>query len=219
MKCFIGNLEFKTKKECLNYTRNFIRNLGVCKIDKENANYSFFKYLLKNHPEYDDKKGVGIDYFYIELNKLNRNAYQTMIRRLDGTEIDFSWVYCCEFKRRKITQDLTNAMRQAISQGTIKYKISNNLICNFCKKENEDDEDYSDFHVDHIHPFSLIKDSFIKSTKLNIPDKFEDCVYSKMAIFRTEDIDFRNEWVKYHNNIAKYQILCRNCNIIKSNKI
>lgn len=219
MKCFIGNLEFKTKKECLNYTRSFIRNLGVCKIDKENANYSFFKYLLKNHPEYDDKKGVGIDYFYIELNKLNRNAYQTMIRRLDGTEIDFSWVYCCEFKRRKITQDLTNAMRQAISQETIKYKISNNLICNFCKKENEDDNNYSDFHVDHIHPFSLIKDGFIKSTKLNIPDKFEDCDYSKMAIFRTEDIDFKNEWVKYHNNIAKYQILCRNCNIIKSNKI
>ena len=50
-KYFIGELEFKTKKECENYTRNIINTLGCCQIKKENVQYEFFNNLIQNHPE------------------------------------------------------------------------------------------------------------------------------------------------------------------------
>ncbi len=81
-KYYIGDLEFKTKKECENYTRNIINDLGCCVIQKDHKHFSFFESLIQNHPEYEDKKGVGIDYFYIEPNPLIRKNYQMGIERL-----------------------------------------------------------------------------------------------------------------------------------------
>ena len=69
---------------------------------------------------------------------MKQKYYQTMIKRLDGSEIDFSWVYCCQFKERTTSYDLLRAMREAIKYHTIKYKQNQSkLICNFCKTENE----------------------------------------------------------------------------------
>ena len=67
-KYYIGELEFKTKKECENYTRNIINNLGCCIINKDHTKFSFFDNLIQNHPECDNKKGICIDYFYIQPN-------------------------------------------------------------------------------------------------------------------------------------------------------
>ena len=164
-KYYIGELEFKTKKECENYTRNIINNLGCCIINKDHTIFSFFNNLIQNHPECDDKIGVGIDYFYIQPNPLVKKYYQTMIKRLDGSEIDFSWVYCCQFKERNTSDDLLRAMREAIKYDTIKYKQKQSkLVCNFCKTENEL---YENYHVDHHNPsFQTLKDNFLKLTNL-----------------------------------------------------
>lgn len=211
-KYYIGELEFKTKKECYNYTRNIINNLGCCNINKDHIYFCFFLNLIQNHPEYDDKKGIGIDYFYIQSNLLNKKYYQTMIKRLDGSEIDFSWVYCCQFKERTMSDDLTRAMREAIKYDTIKYKKKQDkLICNFCKTENEL---YENYHVDHHNPsFQILKDNFLQLTKYQIPDSFGDCNY--LTIFLDKDEKFKNDWNDYHNKNCKFQILCRDCNLRK----
>jgi hypothetical protein len=213
-KYYIGKLEFKTKKECENYTRNVINNLGCCIINKDHPQFIFFDNLIKNHPEYDDKKGIGVDYFYIQSNPLVKKYYQTMIKRLDGSEIDFSWVYCCEFKKRTSVEDLLKSMREAIKEDTIKYKQKQNkLICNFCKRENEL---YENYHVDHHNPsFQTLKDNFLQLTKKQIPSSFGDCKIYKLTIFKDEDKDFRNDWVDYHNKNCNLQILCRDCNLRK----
>ena len=64
-----------------------------------------------------------------------------MIKRLDKSIIDFSWVYCCKFKVRRIIDDLLTAMREAIKEDTIAYKkiklnysvIYVNLTMNYIK--------------------------------------------------------------------------------------
>lgn len=215
-KYYIGELEFKTKKECENYTRNIINNLGCCIINKDHTHFSFFDNLIQNHPECDDKKGIGIDYFYIQPNPLVRKYYQTMIKRLDGSEIDFSWVYCCQFKERTTSNDLLRAMREAIKYDTIKYKQKQSkLICNFCKTENEL---YENYHVDHHNPsFQTLKDNFLQLTKKQIPLSFGDCKIYKFTIFKDkdEDEDFKNDWFDYHNKNCNFQILCRDCNLRK----
>jgi len=86
----IGNI---VNKACEEYTRAKIKFLGWCIIDKNHIDYTFFENLLKNHNEWVEKVGVGIDYFYIIPNPIIDKYYQTMINRLDKSIIDFSWVY------------------------------------------------------------------------------------------------------------------------------
>jgi len=214
-KYFIGELEFKTKKESENYTRDIINNLGCCIISKDHIYFSFFDNLILNHPECNDKKGIGIDYFYIELNPINKRYYQTMIKRLDGSKIDFSWVYCCQFKIRTTSDDLLRAMREAIHYYTNEYKQKQGkLICNFCKTENEPNENY---HVDHDNPsFKILKDNFLQLTEKQIPVSFGDCKNYYLTIFKDEDKDFKNDWIEYHNKNCNFQILCKSCNLRKN---
>jgi len=213
-KYYIGELEFKTKKECENYTRNIINTLGCCIINKDHEQFNFFYDLIKNHPNCDDKKGNGIDYFYIEPNPMAKKYYQTIIKRLDGSETDFSWVLCCQFKERTASDDLLRSMRTAIKDDIIKYKQNQfQLICSFCKNENEL---YENYHVDHDNPsFKTLKDQFLHLTKKQIPSSFGSCEIFNLTIFKDEDVDFKNDWVDYHNNNCNFQILCEKCNLTK----
>jgi hypothetical protein len=213
-KYYIGKMGFKTKKECENYTRNIINDLGCCIINKTDMYYTFFENLLKNHPEHDMKKGVGIKYFFIIPNRMDNKYYQTMIKRLDDSEIDFSWVYCCKFKERTENEDLIRSMRTAIKDDVIKYKQQQQLICNLCKITNES---YENYHVDHNNPsFQILKDKFLQQTIKPIPTLFGDCKKYKLTIFKKDDNDFKNDWVDYHNKNCNLQILCRNCNLRKN---
>jgi hypothetical protein len=214
-KYYIGKLEFKTKKECENYTRNIIYNLGCCIINKDHPQFNFFDNLIKNHPNYEDKKGIGINYFYIQPNPFIKKYYQTMIKRLDDSDTDFSWIYCCQFKERTAYNELIRAMRIAIKDDIINYKQKQSkLICNFCKNENEL---YENYHVDHNNPsFQTLKDNFLQSIKNTIPSLFDDCKIYNTPIFKDKDKDFKNEWIEYHNKNCNLQILCRDCNLKKS---
>ena len=70
--------------------------------------------------------------------------------------------------------------------------------------------------MDHSSPsFKTIKDNFLKDCKENIPIVFEKCPKYKLTIFRDEDVEFKNKWRLYHNDISKFQILCRKCNLLK----
>ena len=210
----IGNILFKTKKSCYIYAKNIIDNIGVSIINKEHAQYSFFINLLNNHPECNTKIGVGINYFYIVRDTYNKKAYKTMIKRTDNTEIDFSWKYCCEFKKRSILYDLNNAMRSAVRDYTFKYKCNNKLICKYCNIKNA-----NSYHVDHEKPsFNTLKNNFLKNTNKQIPSSFDELPKLNLTIFSANDKDFENEWVMYHNTNCNLQILCESCNLTKSKK-
>lgn len=141
-----------------------------------------------------------------------------MIRRIDGSEIDFSWVKCSKSDitstKQDLVSDLISSMRYAIKDDMIKFKKSHKkLRCKFCKNENES---YENYHVDHDNPsFKTIKDNFLKITKLHKPTSFDDCNLSHIKIFKKQDKCFENEWVSYHNKHCNMQILCRDCNLRK----
>jgi hypothetical protein len=102
MKYTIGSLSFKTKKDCHNYAKNIITGIGCKKVCKDDEHYTFLLSLLYNHDEYVEKIGAGIDYFFIVPNAINKTALQVMIKRIDNTEIDFSWVYLGLFILKQI---------------------------------------------------------------------------------------------------------------------
>ena len=213
-KYSIGSISFKTKKACENYTRTKINELGISTINEQHHDYNFFVDLINNHVESDIKIGVGIKQFNIGINPLNKKAYHISITRIDNSEIDFSWIYCCQFKVRTQKEYLIKAMRESISPFTIKFKKQQkSLVCNFC---NSKDEEYSDYHVDHDSPsFKELSMHFLNQVKLKQPESFGDCPKTHLTIFHEDDDEFKNEWINYHNSNCRFQILCQKCNLKK----
>ena len=212
-KYFIGDLEFSSKKKCEDFTRSKINSLGCCRIGKDDQDFIFFYNLLKNHPNFNDKQGSGIDYFYIIQNQMWGKGYATMIKRTDGSNVDFSWVYCCQFKERTVMDQLTAAMRSSISKYAIEFKKRNKLICSICNVKNLE---YFKYHVDHLNPpFCKLKDDFLLQNVKPIPTEYTDDGKYNLTIFKDEDADFKNDWIDYHNSNASFQILCDSCNCKK----
>lgn len=212
----IGHIEFKTIKDCYEYTKNIVNN-EICNVDKAHLNFGFLIDLLNNHPDRDEKIGTGVHYFIIEPNRINQNGNAIYIIRNDGSSIDFSWRLCCgkDIKKSTFKYNLMNAMRNSIKEQTINYKQSNILKCCLCFITNLE---YKNYHVDHkTKPFSVIMERFLKFNKFEHLT-FDDSSVMNGAIFK-QDEEFKYNWITYHNQEADYQILCGSCNSKKGNKI
>jgi 5-methylcytosine-specific restriction endonuclease McrA len=208
----LNNQIFKTKVATQKAIQEKIKLLDICVIDKTHKDYYFFEDLISYHEWKEEKIGCGIKAFKITYNPYNRNERTVYIIRVDNTEIDFSYKKCLGIKKN----ELTEAMRNSISSYTIEEKKKNKLECNYCKIINLTNSEY---HLDHkTIPFSTIKDNFLKETTLEIPKVFDKDKIYLTAIFKDNDIKFKEAWINYHNLIADYQILCKTCNIKKSNK-
>jgi hypothetical protein len=195
----------------LEYTRNVINSLGCGKINKDHIHYNFFENLLKNHDHYDEKRGEGIDYFYITTDPINRRNNQTWIKRIDDSDIVYSWNHCCKFKSTTQNELLASCMRNSIHDDILEFKQHQIMRCNLCKTI---DCTWLDFHVDHVDPpFREIKDNFLKQTNLRIPSIFGNCKNFSTKIFMDDDVAFKNEWIAYHKTNAVLQILCKTCNL------
>ena len=82
-----------------------------------------------------------------------------------------------------------------------------------CKSDNKL---YNNYQVDHnFPPFRTIKDNFLKLTLSRIPETFSSCNKYYTTTFNDNDVDFKNEWIEYHNKKCSFQILCRSCNLKK----
>lgn len=212
----IGDLVFKTKKEAEKYTRNYINTLGCYEVNKGTEHFMFFKHLLKNHSDYEQKKGCGIKQFIIEINERNKDTYHMILKRNDDTQESFSWNHCCKFLREDLNKEkynLTQAFRNAIYYQIYNYKQKQINKCCIC----EDDDKKIIYHVDHIIPFSKIKESFLNQNEMTVPNKFDKDI-NGFVTFTDDDYEFNKIWTKYHLRNAQLQILCQRCNLKKSNK-
>ena len=208
LKYSIGLLEFSSIKQCENYTRNILKNLGFTKIYKNNNHFNFIHDLLKNHNEYNEKVGLGIDYFEIKPNRLNKNP-ELYIHRVDNTDVIFSWRYCCSLKSRDY---LCDAMRSSISKDIIQFKKSSKLTCNLCNIENLP---FGEFHIDHNkNSFHSIYKKFMEVNTLKIPTIFQRNNFNTCE-FMDNDYEFKKNWIEFHNKNCDLQVLCKSCNLKK----
>jgi len=212
----IGQLEFKTKKAVVEHvmkiiTKNVLGHIGV-----NHEDYKFFHDLIKNHSEYEIKNGVGINEFVIQPNYIYPQHFEMRLVRTDNTTDTFSWRHCCEFKPRTHIENLTKAMRESISDTIQSFrKTQNTRLCNLCSYVSSD---YTDFAVDHDKiPFQVLRDDFLKITKIIIPTVLGSKQLTNETIFNDNETEFKNDWKKYHDEKATFQILCRWCNSKKSN--
>jgi len=217
----IGELSFPSKKASYEYTKNIINILGkesdarhnLIKIDKDHINFNFLNDLLKNHVDYTDKVGLGIEYFYVKRDAFNKKAFGSMIKRIDGTEMDFSWVACSKDLTAKTNNNLSHALRESIKDQILTFRNTfENPICMLCLI----DDDYIEYHVDHKDPpFRDLKDMFLKNTNHEIPSIFDSCKKTHTHKFNIKDKLFSDDWNDYHKNNCVLQMLCKTCNLKK----
>jgi hypothetical protein len=215
MKYNIGELEFKTKKAVVDYTRNIINSKGLGNIVKEDEQFKFFSDLLQNHSEYIQKSGVGVESFVIQSNFLYPQHFEMRLIRTDNTTETFSWKHCCEFKPRPALENLTKAMREAVSDTIKAFRKTQDMRCMICEYKSLYPKDFAVDH--HKIPFQVLRDDFIKITTISIPTVLGRKDLTNETIFNQDEILFRNEWKKYHDDKATFQMLCNSCNSKKSN--
>lgn len=209
----IGKLEFKTKGKCLEFTRQVIKGLGCCEIDEKHEKFTFFMDLIENNDYYKNNVKKYINKFCIEHNKLNKHALHIRAIKHDKTHISISWRQCCGMKGKSHDLKLSTAMRDAVKSFINSFKTKQPLICNYCYLNTCD---YTDYHVDHDDPpFRILRDNFINKTELDIPEYFSYDENSHIYVFDNDHVDFKNSWIKHHNDNAKLQILCKTCNLKK----
>ena len=211
-KYYTGKLGFRTKKESYEYTRNIIYSIGVCDIDVGHEYFHFFKDLINNHNEKEEKIGVGIQSFLIRPNAITKNNYGMYIKRTDGSEIDFSWRACSQHTKKSNKQKLTSAMRVAIEDQIYCFREKSQIRCKFCGIN-----DYNvKYEVDHHNPsFLQLYNSFVNTNKKKIPTEFSENPLTHQTIFKRGDLEFESAWAKYHKENCNLQILCQKCNSSK----
>lgn len=155
-----------------------------------------FMTVLQNHPEYTNKVGAGIDSISIRMNRRNKAARELYIKRIDGSEIDISWVTCFTGKAKSYKSLLQSAMREAISPQILEF-LKLNRVCNKCGAR-------SHLEVDHLEP------SFKKLSSIFEfpPQVFLDGKHNGPVL---QESDEKIKWIKFHSENARLQVLCKSC--------
>ena len=100
----IGDMKFSTKKEIQQYYSNMLNKKYSLneKLDLEDSKQLY--HLLRNHPNFEEKRGVGIKFFRVETAVQIDVVYAKnncfWIHRHDGTKIDFSIHECYKYKNQ-----------------------------------------------------------------------------------------------------------------------
>ena len=187
--------------------RQRIVSIGFCKsLRHRPADYDYFYALFQRHPEAERKRVAEIVDIYIE--QVRGDARLGYILP-DGTRDTISWNKCISGKLPPDGVVLTKAMREAIEQQLYHFKKSQPQQCVLC-------ESTLNITVDHYPTkFRDIRDSFLEGkTPPSVFAKRDD----SRECFRSEDLLFKEEWMKYHSDRATYRILCYKCNVaVESN--
>ncbi|WP_412148239.1 DCL family protein [Curtobacterium flaccumfaciens] len=84
--------------------------------------------ILERHPDYAEKVGDGIAYFFVDLTSrgdkwnVRRGAKGIWIHRTDGSDVDFSYVTCVDGHSPR--SDAKEALREAVEDRRLAYRAS-----------------------------------------------------------------------------------------------
>ncbi len=136
-------------------------------------------------------------------------------------EDDLSWKLCIrnlygKFNKNKNYEiDVKNSFRNESHYGSKELFLKNNTSLKneiFYGKCSNCNIITNDKHVDHYPiPYVEILDKFINENNINL---FNIDIYENdKSEIRMKNKDFAKKWLNFHDSLANYRILCRECNI------
>jgi hypothetical protein len=208
------------KTKCSNITQanKYIREIINNKKKEELIEDLVIKDLMKYHPT----KKIDID--KVEWLKMKiRPPYNklALYYKYKNSEIedDISWILCIRNLYGRYSRDeqykreVLNAFRTVSNMGTKKEFFINNTkkykklmgICSNCYDLTEK------ITTDHYElTFGEILDNFIEKYNINLYNV--DIYENENNEIRLKDENLAKKWLKYHDNRAKYRLLCISCN-------
>lgn len=223
MKYIIADKKFSTKKEITEYCKALKRTVGIIYV-ADSIGYRFLTALIREgHLNAKHKLRKAINYIYVDKNKYGITRF--MLKYLDGTEDDFSYISCIdnlgketeEARKSRIRKKKNSAYRLSIKDQIQEFRNNSYNICELCGNSSIN----TIFHVDHKNPtFAQLIEDFENIVNVSIPEEFIDIDTTSYEhgrhMFREEDRKYCEWWKDYHKKCANLQILCSKCNLTRS---
>lgn len=179
--------------------------------------FEFMFQVIKRHPEFELKNGVGIKAFYVRRNPVYKNTRCFWLVRFDGSNTDFSYKECLTPTSQE--KKFFNACRAAIEPYTQEYKrkFFENLkgeiyLCPYTHQR----LNFIGSHVDHKAPrtFQKIIRSFLKEYAIDVDKvKINSSAQDNTCQDTLGDVDIERLWVEYHNTHAVLQVISSKANL------
>ena len=175
--------------------------------------------LLSYHPE---KKAEGLDYCIIRKNPRYRT--DTLYIKTVGKEEDsVSWRTCVDNildrydAKKSYSTAVISAFRIATHDDVHKTFFKNNTHDDIALCENCKGICYAKhlnkppaIHIDHyLLSFHKILSTFLSDNSLTVPEIA--IIYIGLETHIENEL-LKQKWIKYHNSVVTYRILCSTCN-------
>lgn len=179
--------------------------------------FEFMFQVLKRHPDFEIKNGIGVKALFIRQNPVYKNTRCFWLVRFDDSETDFSYQEC--LKPTSQEKKFFNACRVAIEPYTQEYKRKFfdglNGEVYLCPYTNQPLH-FIGSHVDHKAPntFQQIVRSFLKEYAIDVSKvKINSGALDNKYQDTFGDVDLERLWIEYHNSHAVFQVISGKANL------
>ena len=204
------------KKKYKNFTtgtKMITEYLKTVEIDSKFQNEDL-KMILSLHPN-NEKNGIDMDYFMVKLNIYNNRELNIKMKNKLIQSVSYKLCLRYLYDKPKISNDKLHrsnvlmSLRHAVWNGKRAEFVEEivNDICCICNSEGNMDVDHYGVSFQEIVDNFFIVNSFKYEDIRVFPNKKINNWYMEL-----EDPLIRDKWVKYHDNIAEYRLLCKKCN-------
>ena len=198
-----------TKAEMKRRCKDILHKLPVGSVI-ENMDRDFMLTIFENHPEWEQKQGVGVSEISTKKTEYGNSCFY--LHRLDGTSTDISYVTAIDGKTA--ISDIRSACRSAIKPIISAYR-DNNVIFNQTKCPITNEILTKDnTHIDH---YDL---TFEEVFKLWISDKSIDILKRSINPTTDNSIDtyftdsqIALDFLNFHNNHTHLRAVSKKANL------
>lgn len=170
--------------------------------------------ILRKHPDWTVKQGAGVSAVVVKENRAYgyRPTRGFWLKRIDGTEVDISWVEA--LSPTPHDRKVKLALRHLIADQSHEYRanltsMSNLVRCESC--QNETHVDNAD--VDHRPPceFETLVQSFLVDMCIGFDDIKIAPHEDKDLKDKLQDEKLAEDWREWHRKRSQLWLICKPC--------
>lgn len=194
---------FKTKGALVDAIRS-INNSAALNQPMRQEDQEFLLDVLRHHHDWHAKSGAGVQHLEVRMNEGTFGSTRGLyIRRVDGSEVDISWVVALKPGGKSSHKEsaCAAARREILDQTLAARKEQEGGNCSLCGLPLLDKT-----HVDHMHPNTF--DSIFSDFLLSEGIAYQDVDVADMGIYAVfADKELSKRWQEFHRDRAVLRLI------------